>query len=321
MKKIKKRKFSPIFYCLGIGSIIIFILMLVSSLITVGDKLSKINKVGIYLEIGFYIVCALLVYFLFINPIRIILFSPSLNIITTLDDTEKKKYNHLYKKVAKNIIKNNDLDEENKKLLTCYHNIDELKINLQVVFENSIKKSLNDVIIKNAKIVMISTAISQNEKVDMFTVYAVNLNLIKELVMKCGFRPTMRNISKLSVKVLSTALIAQGLESLSLDDILPNSAISSLSEIPFIKPVLSSVIQGATNALLTLRIGVVTRKYLFKDGEVVTNESIRKSAWKESAKLIPLLISDSFTFIPKKVINLFKNKNKSKNEELVQLEG
>lgn len=314
--KVKKKRFSPIWYILGIGSIIVFFLFLVSSIITVGEKLSRIVKVGKYIEWGFYGVVLILVYFLVINPIRIILFSPSLNVITTLDDSEKHKYNHLYKKVAKNIVKNNDLPTHDVELLTNYHSIEELKINLQVVFETSVKKTLNDTIIKNAKIVMISTAISQNARVDMFTVYAVNLNLIKELVEKCGFRPTMRNLSKLSMKVLSTALIANGLESLSLDDVLPNSAVSALGEIPFIKPVISSIMQGVTNALLTLRIGTVTRKYLFKDGDEVTRESIRHSAWKESSKLIPQLIADSFTFVPKKVVNLFKPKDKAEKKDV-----
>lgn len=319
-KKIKKkRKISPIFYCLGIGALIIFILMLISSVITVGEKLGNIAKFGKYIEWTFYILVVVLVYFLFLNPIRIIVFSPSLDVITTFDDPNNSKYNHLYKKVAKNIVKNNNLNEHDVNLLTKYHNIDELKINLQVVFDTSIRKNLNEIIIKNAKTVMISTAISQNEKVDMFTVYAINLNLIKELVMKCGFRPNMRNLSKLSMKVLTTALIANGLESLSLDDILPNSAVTSLGEIPFIKPVIASIMQGVTNALLTLRIGVVTRKYLFKDGEIISRESIRHSACKESAKLIPQLISDSFTFVPKKVISLFKPKNKDSKLEPTEI--
>ncbi|MGM9972334.1 MAG: DUF697 domain-containing protein [Anaeroplasmataceae bacterium] len=321
LKVKKKKNFSPIWYVFGIGAIIVFLLFLVSSVLTVGEKFSNITKYGKFIEWGFYILVVVLLYFFFINPLRIILFSPSLNIITTLDDSKKHKYNHLYKKVAKNIVKNNDLPQHDVELLTNYHNIDELKINLQIVFDTSVKKNLNDIILKNAKIVMISTAISQNARVDMFTVYGVNLNLIKELVLKCGFRPSMKNLSKLSIKVLSTALIANGIESLSLDDVLPNSAISALGEIPFIKPVISSVIQGATNALLTLRIGVVTRKYLFKDGNEITRESIRHSAWKESAKLIPQLIADTFTFVPKKVVNLFKSKNKEENNEVKLLEA
>ena len=318
--KVKKEKnFSPIWYVLGIGSIIVILLFLISSIINIGERFRSLNtdsfKLGTYLEILFYILIAVILFFTVINPIRIILFSPSLSVITTLDDSEKHKYNHLYVKVAKNIVKNNDLQELDKKLLTEYKNITELKINLQMVFESSIKNELNNIIVKSAKTVMISTAISQNARVDMFTVYGVNLNLIKQLVQKCGFRPSMKNLSKLSIKVMSTALIADGLEQLNLDDVLPQSALAPLNEVPFVKPVISSITQGIANGLLTLRIGMVTRKYLFRDGEEITRESIRKSAWKDSMKLLPKIVADTFTFIPKKIVNLFKKKDKDNKSE------
>lgn len=302
----KKRKF--LWYTVGIGCLILFAMILVSSILTVGEKLAKIHK---YVEIGFYVLSALLVYFIIINPIRIIVFSPSFDIVTTVEKPKRKNKNVL-KKVAKNILKNNDLSEADRELLINYKSANELKVNLQMVFNNSVKKELNGIIIRNAKVVMISTAISQNARVDMLTTASVNLKMIKELVMKCGFRPSMKNLSKLTLNVLSTALIAEGLESINLEDILPNSTMSTLGEIPLIKPVMASVTQGIANALLTIRIGTVTRKYLFKDGAEITKEDIRRSAWKESLKILPIIINDTLTFFPKKIINLFRKKKDTK---------
>lgn len=316
----KKQRFSPIWYVLGVGAILVILLFVASSVINVGEKFRGLGSYGKYIEWGFYALVVILLWFLLINPIRIIVKSPDLSVITTFD-ADDKKYDHLYKKVAKNMVKNNDLPEDDNLLLTEYKNVNELKLNLQIVFDRSVKKQLNKIIINRAKTVMISTAISQNAHVDMFTVYAVNLNLIKTLVEKCGFRPSYRNLSKLSVKVLGTALIADGLQSISIDDLLPNSAMNTLNNIPLIKPVLTSVTQGVTNALLTIRIGVVTRKYLFKDGAVVTREDIRSQAWKESLKLIPELIADTFTFIPKKVVSFFSKDKKDNAAEVKQIEG
>lgn len=316
--KSKKHDFSPIWYVLGIGSIIVILLFVVSSVMEVGERFRRIPDVGKYVEYGFYVLVALLIWFLLVRPIVVIVKSPALDVITTLDP-DSRKYNRIYKKVAKNIVKNNDLNETDIKLLTEYKSIPELKLNLQQVFDNSVKKELNKVIISHAKTVMISTAISQNARVDMFTVYAVNLRLIKSLVEKCGFRPSYKNLSKLALKVTTCALIADGLESLSLDDILPNSVLGPMQEIPFIKPIMASIAQGVTNGFLTLRIGVVTRKYLFKDGNEITREDIRKSAWKESLKLIPIIVADTFTFVPKKVVNLF-SKKKDK-DDVKQIEG
>ena len=49
-------------------------------------------------------------------------------------------------------------------------------------------------------------------------------------------------------------------------------------------------------------------------------QEIRRTAWKESIKLIPLIVADTFTFVPKKVVNLF-SKKKDEKPEIKQIEG
>ena len=126
----------------------------------------------------------------------------------------------------------------------------------------------------------------------------------------------MKNLSKLTVNVFSTALIAEGLENMRLEDVLPNSTMQVLGEIPFIKPLLSSVLQGIANALMTIRIGCVCRRYLFSDGSVVTKEDIRKQALKEAVKLLPLVLADTITFFPKKIVKFFTSKKKDDEGDL-----
>lgn len=305
------KKHNKVWYLIGISCLLIFCLMLISSLINIGERLRKIHYL---VEIGFYALVAIVFFFFIINPIRIILTSPSFEINTVLDK-ENHKTHQVYRKVAKNMVRNNNLTEVQIKLLTHYKNYDELKLNMQIVFNDAIKKDLNAIMIKNAKTVLISTAICQNARMDMFTVFGVNINLVKELVVKCGFRPNMKNLSKLTLNVFTTALIAEGLESISMDDILPQSTTNALAEIPFIKPVMASVTQGIANALLTLRIGMVTRKYLFKDGACITKEDIRKSAFKDSLMLLPQVIYGTLTFFPKKLVRFFGRKTADPDEE------
>ena len=302
---MKKTRY--IWYVIGISAILVFVLMLLSSVLNVGERLRNIS---IYLEIVFYVFVVLLVFFGIINPIRIIVCSPSLAIATSLDKNDNRTYK-IYKSVSKNIIKNNNLPAKSVKLLTEYKEKEDLIINLQIVFEANIKKSLNKIIIHHAKTVLISTAICQSARFDMISVFSINLQMIKKLVLKCGYRPTMANLSKLTVNVLTTALIAEGLENMNLDDILPQSAVNAIGEIPLIKPLVSSLMQGVTNALMTMRIGCVTRRYLFSDGEVLTKESIRREALKESAKLLPQVITDTLTFFPKKIVKFFSKKDKT----------
>lgn len=303
---MKKSKTKFFWISIAIGCLMVFTLMLLSSVINIGERLRKIH---VSVEIAFYVLVFLIVFLVIINPIRIILTSPSFEICTTLDP-DSHKVRSVYRAVARNMAKNQNVDEEHRLLLTKYKNYDELQMNMTVVFHDCIKKNLNNIIIKKAKTVLISTAICQNARMDMITVFSVNLNMIKNLVTECGFRPNMTNLSKLTINVFSTALIAEGLESISIDDILPNSVNNALGQIPFIKPVMASVTQGIANALLTIRIGCVTRKYLFRDGNIITKEDIRKSAFKDSLILLPMVLYGTLTFIPKKIVHMFGSKNK-----------
>ncbi len=308
----KKTKY--IWYTLAICCLLLFALILLSSIIALGERLGRIH---LAVEIIFYVLIAVLVFFGIINPIRIIVGSPDLAIVTSLEQNDPKVYK-VYKKVASNIANNNNLPDDSLKLLTEYQTKEELLINLQYVFATDIKKDLNKIIINQAKVVLISTAICQSARFDMITVFTINLQMIKQLVLKCGFRPSMRNLSKLTVNVFGTALIAEGLENMRLEDVLPASSLNVLGEIPLIKPLLSSVLQGIANALLTIRIGCVTRRYLFSDGAVVTKEDIRRQALKEAAKILPLVIADTITFFPKKIIRFFSSKKKNDNEVILE---
>ncbi len=297
-----KRKL--LYYCAAIGVLIIFALILLSSILDVGLKLREISK---YVEISFYVLTVLVVYFLIINPIRIIIFSPSFSLASSIEENKRKNY-PVYKKVAKNLIMSNNLDESDVKLLQNYKGYDELKENLSTVFEKTVVKQMNKVIVKHAKTVFLSTAISQNARVDMLSTFCINLKMIKELVSMCGFRPSFPNLAKLTINVFSTALIAEGLENINIEDVMPASTLNGFSDVPLIKPIISSITQGTTNCLLTVRIGTVTRKYLFADGAEVTKEQIRRNAYKESAKIVPMILADTITFFPKKVVSLFKKK-------------
>jgi len=299
------KKSSILWIIIGIGAALFLLLMLLSDVIATGEKIGKINE---YLEYGFYILSALLFYILILNPIRIILFSPSFSIVTVLDEENKRNFK-VYKKIAKNLIDNNYIPEEDIVALQSSENINEIREELTRVFNSSIKKDINRIIARNAKTVLISTAICQNGKLDMLTVLTMNIKMIKEIVLKCGFRPGYVKLGKLSVNVITTALIAESLEGLDFNDLFPQTTANIFAEVPLIKPIASSFLNGISNALLTIRIGIITRKYLFSDGKL-TKQQIRISAIKESLQMLPGIIKDVMTFIPSKIAKLFTKKEK-----------
>lgn len=309
----KKDTTKYFWYAISLGFILLFILILLSSVLDVGERLRGIHP---YVEYGFYGVAFLLVYFLIIRPVHIIIFSPSFSVETTLDEPTRKNA-MVYRKVAKRLLTNPDLPEgEQVRLKDALNsNSEDLKLALNHVFSHHIRKQMNQVIKRNAKTVMISTAISQNGRLDFFTVVVVNLKMIKELVVMCGFRPSYKNLAKLTINVFTTALIAEGLENMDINEILPTSTLNTLGDIPLIRPMLSSVTQGVSNALLTLRIGIVTRKYLFADSNEISKEKIRHGALLEAAGMLPSVIAEAFMILPRKIASLFKKPQPKDTEE------
>lgn len=289
----------------AIGALILLSLMLLSSILNLGDKLSTIHP---YLAYGFYVVSVILVYFLLIRPIKIIVLSPAFNIETVIDKPSPHRY-QTYKKVAKTLIKNEDISQkEIKELKASIHDAMLLQIKLNEIFNSTLKKKINKLIFAHAKTVFISTAVSQNGRLDLIASLVVNVRLIKEIVKTCGFRPNFKNLSKLTIKVFATALIAEGLENIDFSEMLPGNIQSALRSIPFAKIVTESLSQGISNAILTLRIGIITRKYLFADSKELTRNSIRKGAFIETVKMLPSVIKDSFSNFPEKFKNIFKKK-------------
>jgi len=305
MKKKDSTKW--IWYFVSFGFIILFLLILLSSVLSVGERLRQVSE---YVEYAFYGLTFILIYILIIRPVHIILFSPAFSVETTLDNRSRKNF-LIYKRVARRLIREDTLPmAEKENLKVALHNYDDLKEALHHVYTKHIKKEMNLIIKKNAKTVMLSTAISQNGRLDFFTVVVVNLKMIKELVVICGFRPSYKNLAKLTINVFTTALIAEGLENMNINELLPTSTVNAMGEIPLVKPLVSSVTQGIGNALLTLRIGIVTRKYLFSDAKEVTKEEIRRTALIEAAGMTPSVIAEGLAMFPKSIFNLFRRKEK-----------
>ncbi|MCK5388726.1 MAG: YcjF family protein [Candidatus Izimaplasma sp.] len=301
---------------IGIGVVLLFSFILLSNIISVGERLRGIHA---YLEYGFYGLSIILVYVLVINPVRVITFAPTFSIDAILDDDNKRF--KIYKDAAKILVKNDYLTEEDKANLTNnMKNKDELKNALTVVFDTTIKDEINKLIIKNSTTVLVSTALSQNGNLDMLSVVAINLKMIKEIVQLSGFRPTYPNLAKLSLNVLITSLIAEGLEDIEVSELLPNKISETLTDLPFIKTISSSILSGIANGMLTCRVGVVTRSYLFNDNKLLTKKQIRRMAYIESLKMMPIIVKDGLAVFPKGISSIFikpfmKRAKKAENEQ------
>lgn len=295
---------------IGIGSFFVIALLVVSNIIEVGERLRGVHQ---YLEYSFYGLSVILVYVLILNPLRIILFAPTFSVDALMDEDKRAK---IYKDAAKNMMKNTYLTEEDKAMLTETMNDKvELKKSMKTIFNTTIKKEINQLIIKNAKTVLVSTALSQNGNLDMLSTLTINVKMIKEIVTMAGFRPSYPNLGKLSLNVLITSIVAEGIEDLEINELLPSKVGETMTDLPFLKTISSSVLGGISNALLTCRVGVVTRSYLFRDNQLLTRSEIRRMAYLEAVKMMPIIITQGLTFFPKSVVNIFARpfKKRAKN--------
>jgi len=304
MKKIGK-----IFWItLGIGAFFFLVLVILSSVLSLGERLTAISP---WLEYAFYVISLVLFLILVIRPILIVVFSPTFSMDSLFDEEANANKNyHMYKKVAQNLMMEPYLSAEQKQAISeGLTSAITLKISLSKVFDDTIKKELNKIIVHHAESVFLSTAISQNGRLDMIAVLAINLKLIKELVVKCGFRPSYASLGKLSVNVMASAIIAESLEDINFNELFPQQGLNALNEIPFLKLITGSLAQGAGNALLALRVGIICRNFLFMNLKGQTRAQIRKNAFGEALILFPSVIGESLKKMPSRIKSLFEKAN------------
>ena len=291
---------------LGFASVFFIILIILSSVLQLGERL---NAISVYLEYAFYAISGLLFIILFIRPVVLVVFSPTFSMDSLFSEEENTRKNfHMYKKVSKNLLTEDFVsDKEKEALQLSLDNPLVLKENLSGVFDKTIKKELNKIIISHAESVFMSTAISQNGRLDAIAVLTINLRLIKELVTKRGFRPSYPALGRLSFNVLTSAIIAENLEDMKFSELFPQSSMNALAEIPFLKTITGSLAQGSGNALLSLRVGIICRNYLFMNLKGIPKKQIKRLAFAEAVTLFPRVIGESIKKVPKRIKDVFKN--------------
>lgn len=281
-----------------VAVLVILLLVFIANVISVGERLRQVHH---FIEYGFYVLAFVVLYVLVINPLRVIFFAPSFAIDVEAPPSKNVK---AYRNAAKNLLRSEAITDTDKVHLRSHLNDPEkLPTALQSVFKNTIRKEIDRIIINHSKTVLVTTAISQNGQLDMFSVIFTNIRMVKEIVKACGFRPSYANLAKLSLNVAVTAMIAENLEGINFSEMLPTKAGEALTDLPMLRTATNSIFQGVSNGLLTCRIGIVTRRYLFKDNDMMTQTELRIASYKESFKLMPVVITEGLVAFPKGIVS------------------
>ena len=127
----------------------------------------------------------------------------------------------------------------------------------------------NELTRATASQVFLTTAISQNGSLDAIVVLAAQSRLILRVARTYWQRPTLRDLVSLYGNVAATALITSELDDIDLSQqiqpVLSSVLGSAAGAVPGLQAastlLVNSVMTGSANAFLTLRIGIITRRY------------------------------------------------------------
>jgi hypothetical protein len=173
----------------------------------------------------------------------------------------------------------------------------------------------NELTRESAGVVFLSTAISQSGRLDAFLVLAELSRLVWRIAHLYSQRPTLRDLAALYGNVAGTAFVASGLDDMDVSEQmapLMASVTSGLSgAIPGFQVAASvavnSVLSGAANAFLALRIGIITRRYC---GSLVMPErrEARRAAAVEAATLLGGIVKEGAAKITRTTLGAAKGK-------------
>ncbi len=281
---------------IGSGVLFILTLIIVGNILTIGDNLAEIHPIASY---AFYGITVLLLFFLIIRPLFAVFSLPEIQASAFLDENKKDPGAKVASKVARQLLSQGQLEEDEKVALkNLLKNNQDPSDTLGRIFDTRLDQ-MDDIVHRHAKQVFVSTALSQNGRLDAFLVLAINFRMLKELISHYGYRPTYPQLVKTYTKVLSAALIADGIEDTQFAEIFPMLSKGFLGVIPGLGTLSSSLLQGTGNAFLTLRVGYITKNYYALANQGLSRRELRVKANRTAIKKLSLIVRESLLIFPR----------------------
>ncbi|MCK5103706.1 MAG: DUF697 domain-containing protein [Cyclobacteriaceae bacterium] len=291
------KKIKTLVYPLGFVFLLVFLMIIINQLVSFYHNLSELHPIlGI---IGTSLL-GLILLVLLVTPFYLIAKLPAPLPFPDCDQDLEKYQQKFKERLGKHPVSiENNLDPQNP---------EQLKI-----IDEKLKKKADQIIFESASAVFISTAISQNGKLDAFTVLAAQVRLVWKVAHVYWQRPSLRNLQQLYTNVAINAMAATGIEQLDLSQqIQPilNAMLKSPGKfIPVVGDaaniITDSILEGTINAFLTLRVGVLTKNYCFP--EVRTINEIKSNSFVEASVLLRTLVMKSSAKVVEGILKAGKN--------------
>ena len=281
-----KRLFIPILILLSLG----FILFLINQVSGVYLLANEVHPTfGTVVLITLIVVLAALI----ISPFILFLKLPK----SLKRPTNESQLPAFKKNVLRRLKQNKILKEEGM----VPSSVEDLPASLGVLEQRADK-----VIKSTAQTIFLTTAVSQNGKLDAMTVFLTQIKMVWQIAHIYYQRPSIVELGYLYANIGATSFLASEIEDIDLTKHI-EPIISSIAKntggrsVPVVGQattvIMDSLLEGTTNTFLSLRVGILAKKYC-GDLTVSSKKELRRSTLKEASVLLrKIAVSSSADFI------------------------
>ncbi|WP_422486454.1 DUF697 domain-containing protein [Gudongella sp. DL1XJH-153] len=283
---------------IGVGLLILLLVIIFNQTVQIVNFMSSINPM-----LGNITLVLLIVLFASLLLMPLLGFLRYNKGMELPEDEESEEFKEYLQRTRKSLTRNKYLKQENfefdgekdlkEEILRAYGILDEKA-------RTSIKEKSTGV--------FLTTAISQNGVLDGFFVLGALTKMVWELATLYETRPSLNRMLVLYGNVAATVLMARGVEDLDLLDEQIEPLVASIlgggmatlvpGAVTVTTIVVNSITEGSVNALLTLRVGCITQRYL----STLTKpdrKSLRRSATIEALSMLGSVMKDNTVIILK----------------------
>jgi hypothetical protein len=276
------------------------LLIAVSALFLLGFLVFGINQTiqvvsaaqAIHPTFGILTLTVLLISYLLAIAVPLLLFLRLPQSLLPPAPGEEERYREFLERLKKRLAANPRLQALNQPLQT--------EIDLEAAFR-VLGEQAQAVTAAAAKTVFVTTAVSQNGRLDGLMVLAAQTRMIWQIAHLYHQRPSVRDLVYLYANVAAAVFFVSELDDLDLAEQLEPIAASVLGgSVTGVVPglgimaqvITNSLIDGAASAFLTLRVGILARNYCGALSRP-DRRTARKKATAEAASLLGTVIIDS----------------------------
>lgn len=257
-------------------------LTMLGGVLNVGDHLIAAHPA---LGFVFYALIVALVVVGVVVPVVKVAQRPIFSLYQLRDETGHAKMRRC-RMLVDNLVTNTDLTDEQVAELNGYLQQGDRADDLLIDFFNEhCVPAIDGDTKRAASTAFFVSAVSHSPLVSTVTMLSVCLDLVRNIVETCGFRPTNLGLARLYGRVMISALIIGGIEDSDLSDLL-GQVMGGGAGARAGGIVIGATAEGLVSAFLVFRVGVITKRWLTAaDGPAQMN-AIRRTSYREALALM-----------------------------------